>query len=161
MFYWIKIVNAPNNHEIFMDEFPYPLQKFDWTYSIVGDDVPKPFSAGNYDTRKNVGPMTIDMEGEIVESSTTAYWSRRQALLQDVVPNHDQPAGTTRHSQLIIKLDNWGGSGGQQFSADVQLSSFSIPIAAKGSPTISPFMFSWTCNAGYWTNTSTGILTRL
>lgn len=130
------------------DNGPYPVKKFTWEYPMVGDDIQRPFTAGRYDTRKSVGSMTIDMEGVILATSTAAYWTSRKALLNVVLPPIDQTI--YKHSTIEMQIDGDPNS----YHADVQLSSFSIPLSAEGSPTVSPFMFSWTCNAAYWKDSS-------
>jgi hypothetical protein len=150
----ISLIRITDADELFTgllldeDNSPYPIQKFEWTYPIVGDDIPRPFSAGRHDTRKSADAMTIDCEGEILETTTTLYWSSRKALLSRVLPKREQAFDTYRHSLLEIKVD--GDT--ETYHADVQLTSFAIPIAATGSPTVSKFMFSWSVNFGYWKN---------
>jgi hypothetical protein len=154
----IEVWDAQNLNFVELDEFPYPLNsKLSWEYPIVGQDIPRPFSAGRHNSRKSVDVMTIDCEGEIVENTTSGYWSSRKALVACVLPPLVQPFGVYRHSTIKLKVDG----DNTIYFAEVQLASFSIPLAADGSPTVSPFMFSWTCNKGYWTNASTYEAVRL
>jgi len=148
----IELWDAANLGYVELDTLTYPLQKFSWEYPIVGDDVQRPFSAGQYDTRKSVGSMTIDCEGEIVQTTTTLYWTARKALVAKVIPLYSQIS--YNHSTIKLTLD--GDS--QVYIAQVVLSSYSIPLAATGAPTISPFQFSWTCNKGYWLANGTPVL---
>jgi hypothetical protein len=140
----IYIWDAANLSGVELDTLTYPLQKFSWEYPIVGDDVMRPFASGQYDTRKSVGSMTIDCEGTIVTNSTTDYWTARKALVAKVLPLADQIS--YNHSTLKLKVD--GDT--QEYIAEIVLSSYSIPLASTGAPTISEFQFSWTCNKGYW-----------
>jgi len=154
----IHVYDANLLNSIELDEFPYPLNvSFKWDYPISGDTIQRPFSAGRHDTRQSVQFMTIDCEGEIVETTTTAYWTSRKALVECVLPTMVQPAGLYRHSQIRLVIDG----DATVYTADVQLTSYSIPLTTDGAPTVSPFMFSWTCNLGYWTNSSTGDPVRL
>ena len=140
-----------------LDEFPYPVQEFTWTYPVVGDDVQRPFAAGRYNTRKSADAMTITCEGEIVETTTALYWTSRKALVAKVLPDYVQASTAYRHSHIRMVLDGDTDT----YYADVQLSSFAIPVAAKGSPTVSPFQFNWTCNLGYWTSLTYGTTVKL
>jgi hypothetical protein len=135
-----------------LDEFPYPCQKLTWAYPVVGDTVARPFSAGRWDTRKSVEVMTIDVEGEIVTNTTSDYWIARKTLAAFVLPQKIQIPSIYRHSQIRMQID--GDT--ENYIADVQLTSYAIPLAATGSPTVSPFMFSWECNMAYWIAESTG-----
>jgi len=148
--FWVE--HATGTSYVALDEFPYPCQKLEWSYPIVGDTVPRPFSAGRYDTRRSVDVMTIDVEGEIVTNTTTEYWNARKALVAVVLPAKAQIPSINRHSAIKMQLD--GDS--EIYWAEVQLTSYSIPLAASGSPTVSPFMFSWECNFAYWYAQSTG-----
>jgi hypothetical protein len=149
MYTLIKVWDANHINGVALDDLTYPLQKFDWAYPIIGDDIQRPFSAGRWDTRKSVGSMEITCEGTIVAASTSDYWVKRKALVACVLPEMTQSPAIWKHSSLEITPDD-----GYTYLADVQLSSYAIPVAALGSPTISPFMFSWTCNLGYWTDAS-------
>jgi len=140
------------NDYVTLDDLTYPCQKLTWEYPIVGDSQPRPFTAGRHDSRKNVGVMTLDVEGEIFTNTTTNYWIARKALARLVLPPAVQTPSIYSHSILRMQIDGdttW-------YRADVQLTSYSIPLAATGAPTVSPFMFSWECNFGYWMNESTG-----
>ena len=147
----IAIYDALGLGSVGLDAFPYPLQEFSWQYPIIGDTVAKPFAAGRWDTRQSADAMTITCEGTIVENTTTAYWTSRKALLAKVLPAFAQDANTYRHSHIRMVLDG----DATVYYADVQLSSFAVPVAATGSPTVSPFQFNWTCNFGYWRDLST------
>ena len=140
-----------------LDDLTYPCQKLTWEYPVVGDTINRPFSSGRHNTRRSVNMMTIEVEGEIFTNSTSAYWSARKALVAKVLPLPVQVPSLYRHSVLRMQIDgdtDW-------YMAEVQLSSYSIPLATTGAPTVSPFMFSWECNAAYWTNQNTGQLVRL
>jgi len=146
------VYNAAGVTTVSLDTLTYPCQKLTWEYPIVGDSMQRPFSAGRHDSRKNVGMMTIDVEGEIVTNSTSSYWTARKALVSCVLPLKVQTPTVYRHSAIRMVID--GDS--DHYWADVQLTSYSIPLATTGAPTVSPFMFSWECNAGYWTSQNTG-----
>lgn len=151
----IKIYDSNLINYVSVDDLSYPVQKFEWAYPIVGDTIRRPFSAGRHDTRKSVEDMTIDMEGEILGATTSDYWAKRKALAAVVLPLPEQIAAVYRHSRIIITLDD-----STVYHADVQLASYAMPLATTGAPTISPFMLSWECNAGYWSS-SLGAPTRL
>ena len=152
-----RVWDANVLHSVDLDEFPYPCQKLAWEYPIVGDTINRPFSSGRHNTRRSVNMMTIDVEGEIVTNSTSDYWNARKALVSTVLPEPVQTPSVYRHSIIYMQIDgdtNW-------YSAEVQLSSYSIPLATTGAPTVSPFMFSWECNHAYWFNQNSGQLVRL
>lgn len=141
----IKLYDAQKLTYVDLDDLSLPLQKFSWEYPIVGDTLGRPFSAGRHDTRKTVNFMTLDAEGEILGSSTSDYWSKRKGLCNVALPRAAQTV--YRHSYIEITLDD-----STTYHADLQLASFSIPLAATGAPTVSPFMLSWEVNVGYWLN---------
>jgi hypothetical protein len=145
-FYVKNAEGQPAGNGLELDTLTYPLQLLTWAYVMAGDDISRPFTSGRYNTRKSVNHMTIDCEGEIIATTTTAYWQARKSLVAAVIPAQEQPFGTYHHSILNMKLDDSASI----YVANVVLSSYSIPLAAKGSPTVSPFQFSWTCNEGYW-----------
>jgi hypothetical protein len=154
----VRLHDAEGLNYVDLDVFPYPLQKFSWEHPITaGTDSPKPFSSGRYPSRKNIEYMTLDMEGLIVESTTSAYWVSRGALQRMALPKPVQTAGILRHCAISLQLDGDVTT----YTADFQVASSAMPVEAVGSPTVSPFMFSLTCDVGYWTNQSTGELVRL
>lgn len=152
----VSITDALGITTLQLDEFPYPLQKCDWDYGMESASFQKQQTYGRWDAYARVGVMNIEMEGEIVTDTTTAYWTARRNLVELVVPNSQQLV--RKHSRIYIELENGSGV---SYYADVQLEHYQIPIAATGSPTVSPFQFSWTCNKGYWTVTNTQALVRL
>ena len=141
----IEVWDANKISSVELDTLTYPLQKFSWEYPMAGDTIPRPFSAGRHNSRKSVGYMTLDCEGEILGSSTSNYWANRKALVTKVLPARIQTPSVYRHSYIELTLDD-----STIYHADLQLASYSIPLAATGAPTISPFMFSWEINEGYW-----------
>jgi hypothetical protein len=140
-----------------LDDFPYPVSGFSWEYPIVGDDVQRPFAAGRYNSRKSADAMTITCEGNIVENTTTAYWTSRKALVSKVIPDYAQGPTTYRHSHLRMQIDGDTDT----YYADVQLSSYAVPLSTTGAPTVSPFQFNWTCNLGYWSSLTYGTPAKL
>ena len=151
----IEVWDANHISSVELDTLTYPLQKFAWEYPIVGDTIPRPFSSGRHDTRKSVGYMTLDCEGEILGSSTSNYWVNRKALVAKILPARAQTPSVYRHSYIEVTLDD-----STKYHADLQLTSYSVPMTTTGAPTISPFMFSWEINVGYWLSDS-GVATLL
>ena len=143
----IKLWDSQHLTYVSLDDLNYPLQKFEWAYPVVGDNQPRPFTGGRHNSRKSVSYMTLDCEGEILGSSTSDYWTKRKALAYCALPKAIQASNIYRHSFMEITLDD-----GSSYHADLQMASYSIPLSASGAPTVSPFMFSWEINEGYWSD---------
>ena len=133
-----------------VSEPKYPIEKFEWDYITDGQDIPKFEAPGQFDNLKVVRKMTLDCEGHIVERTTTAYWTARKALSNLVVPKNIIPA-EKKHLRIEMQLD--GDS--NIYYGDFTLDDFSIPLVANY-PTVTPFLFQWSCNFGYWRNLATG-----
>lgn len=156
MYTLVRISDPLNINHVDLDEFPYPLQKFDWDYNFVGDTQSKQQSFGRWDTTNRVEVLNIHSEGEIVENTVANYWTSRLALTDIVVPDPIQTV--KKNCKIVIELE---GHTGTQYFANCQIVQQSIPVAALGSPTVSPFMMEFTCNKGYWTNVATGQIKKL
>lgn len=156
MYSVVTLTDSNGINSVDLDEFPYPLQKFDWDPDMVGGDgFAKPASFGRWDAFRRTQAMNIHCEGEIVTDTVTEYWAARKALMAIACPVSEQVE--RNHSRLNITLEGDGVS----YVAFVQLQSMNAPIAALGSPTVSQFMFEWTCNVGYWTDAGSGALVNL
>lgn len=131
------------------DDNNYPVEKLSWDYPTDGADIAKGQTYGQWPTRKFVRKMTIDCEGHILGTSSSAYWSARKSLVEAIVPNPSNTA--TNHGRLSITLE---GSN-DVYYADVTLIGFQIPLEANY-PTVTPFQFQWEAANGYWINQSTG-----
>lgn len=133
----------------------YPVEKFTWDYETTGDDIPKFEAPGQFDNFKVVRQMTLDCEGHIVTQSTTAYWTARKNLMNMIVPPNTIPA-LSKHVRIEMQLD--GDS--NVYYGDFVLDDWSCPLEANY-PTVTPFLFQWSCNFGYWRNLATNAAVRL
>lgn len=133
----------------------YPIEKFTWDYETDGDEIPKFEAPGQWDNFKPVRSMTLDCEGHIRATTTALYWTARKNLMNFVVPAAPIPQ-VKKHLRIEMQLD--GDS--NVYYADFVLDDFSCPIEANY-PTVTPFMFQWTCNFGYWRNIATNAAVRL
>lgn len=133
----------------------YPVEKFTWDYETDGDEIPKFESPGQFDNIKVVRSMTLDCEGHIVTQSSSAYWTARKNLMNLVVPPAIVPA-QKKHVRIEMQLDGDANI----YYGDFVLDDWSCPLEANY-PTVTPFLFQWTCNFGYWRNIATNAAVRL
>lgn len=133
-----------------VSEPKYPIEKFTWDYETDGEPIPKFEAPGQFDNLKVVRNMTLDCEGHIVERTTPLYWTARKALCNLVVPPNIVPA-EKRNLRIEMMLDG----DGSLYYGDFTLDDFSIPLEANY-PTVTPFLFHWSCAFGYWRNAATG-----
>lgn len=133
----------------------YPVEKFTWDYEMSGDEIPKFEAPGQFDNFKVVRQMTIDCEGHIVTQTTSAYWTARKNLLSLALPPATIPA-QSKHVRIEMQLDGDANI----YYADCVLDDYSVPLEANY-PTVTPFLFQWTCNFGYWRNVATNAAVRL
>lgn len=135
----------------------YPVQRFDWTYNMRGDTVNKPQTAGRWPTSVRADAMLITCEGLILSPTTAQLAADRADLLNIVVPKRVQTVNALtqylRHSRILITLLS---APAVPYYADVVLQDMSLPVSTEVPPTVQPFQFNWMCNAGYWTNLTTG-----
>lgn len=148
----IQFISANGINSVLLNESDatsYPVYKFEWNYATDGADIPKGQTYGQWPTRKFVRKMPITCEGDIIGTTSAAYWTARKALLAAIVPN---PTSTfTNHGRLYMTLEGDGST----YYADVSLVGFQVPMEANY-PTMSQFQFQWEANFGYWINLSTG-----
>lgn len=133
----------------------YPVEKFTWDYEVTGDEIPKFEAPGQWDNFKPVRKMILDCEGHIVGQTTSAYWAARRNLSNLVVPPPTIPQ-VKQHTRIEMQLDG----DGTLYYGIFMLDDFSIPLEANY-PTVTPFLFQWSCNFGYWRNAATGAAVRL
>ena len=133
----------------------YPVEKFTWDYETDGDEIPKFEAPGQFDNLKVVRAMTLDCEGHIVTQSSSAYWTARKNLMNLVVPPAIVPA-QKKHVRIEMQLDGDANI----YYGDFVLDDWSCPLEANY-PTVTPFLFQWTCNFGYWRNIATNAAVRL
>lgn len=133
----------------------YPVHKFTWDYETDGDGIPKFEAPGQWDNLSVVRAMTIECEGHIRETTTALYWTARKALMALAVPANIVPA-EKRNIRIEMQLDGDSAT----YFADCVLDDHSAPIEANY-PTVTPFLFQWTCNFGYWRNVATNAAVRL
>jgi hypothetical protein len=133
----------------------YPVEKFSWDYQMDGDEIPKFEAPGQFDNLKVVRTMTLDCEGHIVTQTTAAYWTARKNLSNMVVPPPTIPT-IKKHVRIEMQLDGDSAT----YYGDFVLDDYSIPLEANY-PTVTPFLFQWTCNFGYWRNIATNAAVRL
>jgi hypothetical protein len=148
MYSEIKIYEAgPSPASVIVNELSgtlkYPVRRFTWSDPTRGDELPKMQAAGQHDRYKNIDTMLITMEGDILGSTTTEYWTNRKALLAVVLPKPGQ--NFRYHGNLQIKLD--GDS--ETYWCNVDLEDRDTPTEAFY-PTRTPFQFQWTNPYGYW-----------
>lgn len=121
----------------------YPVRHFTWSQPTRGDDLPKMQAAGQHDRYRNIDKMLIVMEGDILGTTTTDYWTNRKALMNVAIP---KPGQIFRYGgTLEIKLD--GDS--ETYWCNVDLEDYDVPTEALY-PTRTPFQFQWTNPYGYW-----------
>ena len=138
-----------------VSEPKYPVEKFTWDYETDGDEIPKFEAPGQWDNLKPVRAMTLDCEGHIVERTTPLYWTARKNLMNLVVPPATIPQ-VKKHVRIEMQLDGDTST----YYGDFVLDDYSCPLEANY-PTVTPFMFQWTCNFGYWRNIATNAAVRL
>lgn len=133
-----------------LDTLLYPLSKFHWYYDMVGERPPKHQQAGSWKAPKFVEALPIEMEGEILSSTTTEYWTRRKALMQKIIPPQDNISYD--HVKFLMKVD---GDVAQYYVFTTVESNVGALDVAIGSPTVSEFQLSFECKEGYWRNVAT------
>ena len=121
----------------------YPVERFTWTPSMVGDEQPKLAGAGRHWNFRDIEIMDIVMEGHIKADSTTQYWQKRDALLNIVQPDAKQLAPF--HGYVMFKRN--GDS--ETYYQHVHLEHYEIPTEALY-PTVTPMRFEWSGLDGYW-----------
>jgi hypothetical protein len=160
MFSVIRLRNPVNTGQSLtinelVSEPVYPVEKFSWDYEMSGDEIAKFEAPGQWDNLKVVRKMTLDCEGHIVTRTTTAYWTARKNLCNLVLPPTTIPV-ERRHVRIEMQLDGDTNT----YYGDFQLDDYSIPLEANY-PTVTPFLFQWSCNFGYWRNIATNAAVRL
>lgn len=138
-----------------LDTLLYPLQRFSWEYVTSGYAARKPYGAGRWKTRRDVEYMTIQVGGEILASSTSEYWTRRKALMTDIIPpptNEDYD-----HVKFLLTVDG----DATQYYAMCILDQNLGALESDGSPTVSAFELSFECREGYWKSVSGDVVTIL
>jgi len=131
-----------------LDTLTYPLQKFAWEYATVGDRPARHQQAGSWDAPKFVEYMSITMEGEILASTTSAYWTARKALLQKIIP----PRANTLYNHVKFLLTVDGDA--EVYYTFAVLEQNVGALEATGAPTVSQFQLMFESHEGYWQKSS-------
>lgn len=150
----VNTINTLTINEL-VSEPKYPVEKFTWDYEVAGDEIAKFEAPGQFDNLKPVRKMILDCEGHIVERTTPLYWTARKALAGLVVPTPTIPQ-EKKHVRIEMQLDGDSAT----YYGDFVLDDYSMPLEANY-PTVTPFLFQWTCNFGYWRNIATNAAVRL
>ena len=133
-----------------LDTLLYPLFKFGWVYETGGSQFPKSNSPGSWKTRSRVQTMTIECNGVILASTTSAFWSQRKALAAKVIPPPSDAAYPEYdHVRFIAQFD---GDGNTYYADAILTSNIGALDVAINSPTIAEFELMFSCRDGYWTN---------
>jgi hypothetical protein len=143
--------NAVDNFSssLAIDTNVYPLRIFHWNPEMDGADIGKMQAPGRHSWRKDVRHMPIDMEGTILATDTSAYWTARKALVAKAT--HD-PANLIYDP---IKFELTLDGDGEVYYAFCVCESWAAPLdVAIGSPTISEFQGLYSCRAGFWKTSS-------
>lgn len=160
MFTLIRLRNPANPAQTLVinelvAEPSYPVEKFTWDYELDGSEIPKFEAPGQWDNLKPVRSMTLDCEGHIRGTTFTNYWTRRKTLMGMVVPTPTIPT-IKKHVRIEMQVDGDTAI----YYGDFVLDDYSCPIEANY-PTVTPFLFQWTCNFGYWRNIATNAAVRI
>lgn len=115
-----------------------------WTPRMGGSFLPKLNLGGSWPANTDPRELVIDVEGMIVGSSDSGYWTARAALMDSIVPPATRTR-TIRHHGTLTIVTPVG-----TISALVNLVDHEIPLQSD-SPRSSPYRISWTAPAGYWT----------
>ena len=132
------------------DPVRFPITDFTWTQPTKGDGIPKMERPGQHDRYSQVEVMAINMEGDIVASTTPEYWVNRKELLAVTVPDFEDSQIYRFHSHIQIKIDG----DPETYYANVVLKDWEAPMEALH-PSVTPFQFQWENPFGYWRKVST------
>ena len=143
----VKIWKAGLAQSVILNEITptvkFPIHDFTWSQPTRGDALPKMESPGQHDRYSDIDAMALNMEGDIVGSTTTEYWTNRKELLACVVPAKEHVY--RYHSHIQIKID--GDS--ETYWCNVTLEEWEAPMRALY-PTVTEFQFQWSNPYGYW-----------
>lgn len=120
------------------------VKSFVWTPRLAGSFPPKLNAAGSWPANTDVRDLVIDLEGMIIGSSPSDYWSQRGTLMDSVVP----PASRTRTIRHHGTL-SFTPAGGSAITGLVNLTECECPLSADGGRW-GPMRISWVMPAGYW-----------
>ena len=151
----IKIYKADGITSITVnDDVSYPVEMFNWTPTMIGDDLPHLQGPGRFPNYKEVEAMPIEMEGHIKANTPELYWTARKALLNIVIPDFNQTFGW--HGYVEFQAADTT----TLYRQKVHVVHWEVPIEALY-PTVTPFRFEWEGLDGYWTDKGTGLPAKL
>lgn len=121
------------------------VENFAWTPRIASGPPPKLQSVGMWPGNTDPRELVIDVDGLLVGSSPSDYWSRREAILEAILkpPDYDR---TIRHDGTL----SWTSAAGKTYTALVNLAEHAFPLTSQQGRS-SPYRISWVAYAGYWT----------
>lgn len=151
----VKIWNAPLTLVCELnrvDPVRFPIKVFEWDEPTKGNPIPKMEVPGQHDRYNPIDAMNINMEGDIVGTTTAEYWVNRKELLAVVIPDFEDSQIYRYHSHIQIKLDG----DNETYYANVILKTRSTPMRALY-PTVTEFQFQWENPYGYWRKLSNNV----
>lgn len=133
----------------------FKVESFNARPRVEGEGAPKLQTQGRWPSFLDPREMIVDLEGKLVGSSPSDYWTKRSDLLDAIVP----PAGYTRtvreHSKLTATFP-----GQSAVYLDVCLLDYDFPVTSQLGRA-SDYRFSWVAYFGYWRTVSGDTPVRL
>lgn len=125
----------------------FPLDVFSWHPEMDGSDIGKMQAPGRWPWRKVVRNMPITVEGTILARTTTEYWSQRKALMAKCFPSPTNTLYDPVKFELVVD----GDANTYYAFCVLEDAAGALDTQSTRSPTVSKFMLSYSCRAGYWT----------
>lgn len=133
----------------------YRVSEFTFDPEVSGDDIPMMESSGQWDAYRRVRRMTISVEGMLVGTSATDYWTRRATLMGVVLPDQ----GST---QPIVQGTVFATFPGQsEVYAPAVLTDYSAPVRVADGVTSSRYQLVFVNDYGYWRAVSGDAVVKL
>jgi len=126
---------------------PFKVESFTWSPRVAGESVPKLQATGRHPGQFDPQELVLDLEGRLVGSTPTDYWTQRLALLKAIVPPQNRSRTIYEHGTITITPP-----GQAAVYVLVNLSEYDFPVGVLGRT--SEYRFSWVAPFGYWRKVS-------
>lgn len=126
----------------------YKVKSFNARPRLEGSGLPILNSPGRWPTNLVPREMVVDLEGLLVGSDPSDYWTKRAALIKSVVPPPTMNFDTRFHGTLTATFP-----GQSAVYLEVSLADMEAVITAQSGRS-GEYRFSWVAWFGYWRKVS-------